>query len=102
MAKIKACANQSGEIQGYSFKCPGCGHRHLIYTKEQSPGGPKWGFNGDIDKPTFTPSLMVNRPGEYHVAIYPVCHSFIREGKIQFLSDCTHALAGQTVEMEDI
>lgn len=29
------------------------------------------------------------------------CHMYIREGKIQFLSDCSHALAGQTVEMPD-
>lgn len=28
-----------------------------------------------------------------------VCHSFIRDGQIQFLSDCTHALAGQTVPL---
>ena len=29
------------------------------------------------------------------------CHSFVREGRIEFLSDCTHALAGQTVELPD-
>jgi hypothetical protein len=27
-----------------------------------------------------------------------VCHSFVRDGQIQFLGDCTHALKGQTVE----
>jgi hypothetical protein len=26
-----------------------------------------------------------------------VCHVFIKAGMIQFLGDCTHALAGQTV-----
>lgn len=31
-----------------------------------------------------------------------VCHSFVTDGKIQFLSDCTHDLAGQTVDMVDI
>jgi hypothetical protein len=30
-----------------------------------------------------------------------VCHSFVTDGKIQFLSDCTHALAGQTVALPD-
>lgn len=30
-----------------------------------------------------------------------VCHSFVRDGRIEFLSDCTHALAGQTVELSE-
>lgn len=29
-----------------------------------------------------------------------ICHSFVRNGKIEFLSDCTHELAGKTVELE--
>lgn len=28
-----------------------------------------------------------------------VCHSFVRAGRIEFLGDCTHALAGQTVPL---
>jgi hypothetical protein len=28
-----------------------------------------------------------------------ICHSFIKDGMIQFLDDCTHALAGQTVPL---
>ena len=30
-----------------------------------------------------------------------VCHSFVVNGQIQFLPDCTHALAGQTVPIPD-
>ena len=29
------------------------------------------------------------------------CHSFVRSGRIEFLSDSTHALAGQTVDLPD-
>lgn len=45
------------------------------------------------------PSVPLGRPdaGKTHV-----CHSFIRDGRIEFLSDCTHALAGQTVDLPDI
>jgi hypothetical protein len=32
----------------------------------------------------------------------PLCHSFVRDGRIEFLSDCTHSLAGQTVELPEI
>ncbi len=28
-----------------------------------------------------------------------VCHSFVTDGQIQFLGDCTHKLAGQTVPL---
>lgn len=31
-----------------------------------------------------------------------VCHTFVTDGKINFLSDCTHELAGQTVPMQDL
>ena len=30
-----------------------------------------------------------------------VCHSFVVDGRIQFLGDCTHELACQTVDIPD-
>ena len=30
------------------------------------------------------------------------CHSFVTDGRIQFLSDSTHVLAGQTVDLPPI
>jgi hypothetical protein len=30
-----------------------------------------------------------------------ICHSFVTDGRIQFLNDCTHSLAGQTVDLPD-
>lgn len=29
----------------------------------------------------------------------PYCHSFVTDGFIQFLADCKHAMAGQTVPL---
>jgi len=59
-----------------------------------------------MDKPTFTPSLITGRPvwtgsqkdGKW---VDEICHSYITEGRIQYLVDCTHAMAGQTVEIPD-
>jgi hypothetical protein len=31
-----------------------------------------------------------------------LCHSFVENGRIRYLSDCTHAYAGQTVELKEI
>jgi hypothetical protein len=91
------------------FKCPGCGDHHTINTD-------RWQWNGSLDKPTIQPSLLV-RSGhyapswkqgdacwcgkDYGFSCY-LCHSFIKDGRIQFLGDCTHPLAGQTVDLPDI
>ena len=79
----------------FLFYCPGCGTGHGFKT--DGPG-PCWTFNGYMVKPTINPSLLI-RCG--HGDEPPdVCHSFVRDGQIQFLNDCTHKLAGQTVPLE--
>lgn len=60
-------------------------------------GGPGWSFNGDLDRPTFSPSILV-----YPSHKQGRCHSFVRDGKIEFLGDCDHALKGQTVELPEL
>ena len=56
---------------------------------------PCWGFNGNLDKPTVSPSINV-KLGEGGI-----CHSFVDNGYIRFLNDCTHELAGKTVEIPE-
>jgi len=78
------------------------------------PARPCWGWNGDMERPTFDPSIKVEGTerltddeytrvmgGELIPPRFTVCHSFVREGRIEFLSDCTHALKGQTVELPE-
>lgn len=107
--KLKPFTSPSGG--GFSYMCA-CGDHHNV-TKG-------WQFNGNMERPTFAPSVLV-RTGHY-VGGKPavgcwcdyearlgepapfncyLCHSFVRDGMIQFLSDCTHPLAGQTVPMPD-
>ena len=78
------------------FECPGCDMPHSI--RHGVGGGPRWGWNGNVDAPTFTPSILVR----YHWGTERkevICHSFVTDGRIQFLNDCTHALAGQTIDI---
>lgn len=101
---------------GVMFWCPGCREMHGISVNSGVPGR-DWGYNGNPDAPTFTPSVLV-RSG-HHVpghegpecwcnwpdkAELPdlqcrICHSFVTDGQIQFLTDSTHELAGQTVPL---
>jgi hypothetical protein len=78
----------------YVFHCPGCGYGHAFEVGAQ--GGAGWTWNGSFDKPTFTPSLLCNPDSPPHR-----CHSFVTDGRIQFLGDCWHTLAGQTVDIPD-
>ena len=94
MAKLHRRSPQNGEGKEiFFFHCPGCESGHAFYVGAGS--GPRWTFDGNMERPTFSPSL-VNRWDQH------VCHLFLRDGRIQFLSDCTHALAGQTVDLPDL
>lgn len=87
MAKLVVYPHKNST--GYLFYCPGCKEEHL-YSVCTDGTRPTWAFNGDMEKPTFTPSLFM--PDR-------VCHLFMTDGRIQYLSDCTHHLAGQTIDM---
>lgn len=95
------------------FSCPGCGQVHFLPIVP----GPhaSWAFSGDATYPTLSPSIAAQGmlaefgdDGEWTGkwildgsgnTIPYVCHSFLRNGLLEFLSDCTHTLAGQTVEL---
>jgi hypothetical protein len=116
--KLKHNETWNGKPGVYTFWCPGCKSQHLIPTvpgQSIFSSGATWGFNGSVDRPTFTPSVFI-RTGHYAEGkpkaecwacnnghnMCEVCHSFVTDGKIQFLNDCTHHLAGQTVELPEV
>lgn len=68
------------------FFCPGCRCGHGIDDR--------WTVSGSSSSPTLSPSyLVIGGPTQTR------CHSFVRDGRIEFLSDSTHALAGKTVDL---
>jgi hypothetical protein len=119
--KAKIVRDSEGRFRGIEIRCPGCLYSngtpmdHVLPLSalpdgetEMSPNiawKDRWTFNGDFDKPTFSPSLNTwwggFRSGDHDVPLHR-CHSFIRDGRIHFLVDCTHALAGQTVDLPEV
>lgn len=113
----KARKEENGNVLIF---CPGCENLHALNIIPEN-GRPCWTFEGGTENPTFSPSLLV-RSGHYVPGQPPpdkcnmciecakdgvptmcsVCHSFIKDGNIQFLTDSTHALAGQTVPLPDL
>lgn len=109
--KVKTVGDPSGRVNSLHFVCPGCGDSHVIPVD----GDKKWEWNGSLESPTLTPSILVrsghfapsHKEGDecwcgknYGVDCY-LCHSFVINGKIQFLTDCSHSLRGQTVDLKD-
>jgi len=71
--------------------CPGCDKYHVVSPEKHS-------WNGSMDKPSFSPSLLCNPPDHNP----PLCHSWMTDGVIKYLSDCEHSLANKEIEIPDI
>ena len=95
MTKIIDAENAAGT---HLFWCPGCGEAHQFTA---NPG--LWGYDGNAGSPTVEGSVLVRGPQRSvsGSGSQATCHSFITTGRIQFLTDCTHALAGTTVELPE-
>lgn len=104
---------------GLSFWCQGCRKAHTVWVGEGP--GPRWTWNGDVEKPVFGPSVLVQGvkrlTDEQHAAFMrgeplpeptPLrCHTFVgcngaQPGEIIFLSDCTHELAGTVQPLAEL
>jgi hypothetical protein len=130
--------------------CPGCKMSHPFtidnggMTRSSGDPRPTWEWDGNLESPTFSPSMLVyssvrvcldnhqvepcvdhDKCGEKshrilnyyevvdetewtyghevstedHVCRWGNCHSFLRAGVWEFLSDSAHSLAGQNVPM---
>jgi hypothetical protein len=89
IARIKNEHSPEGHEQ-VAFFCPGCESHHFVNVGKGSPSH-KW--NGDVEKPTFSPSLL--SPEQRNKR----CHAFVTNGQIKFLSDCEHEYAGETHQL---
>ena len=93
VSKVLRMSHEQGSELGkvYVHWCPGCRQAHAINVEKPNPWNAVWSFDGNVDRPTFSPS--VNIVGR--------CHYFIRNGNIEFCSDSKHALSGQTVPLPE-
>jgi len=91
---------------GHMHYCPGCDEMHVIPST--------WSFNGNVDRPTFAPSVLIrgNRlvtedgrwTGEWRRdakgdPIPYVCHYFLENAVLIFCADSTHSLADRRIAL---
>ncbi len=79
-------------VTGHAHWCPACEQVHILPDS--------WKFNGDVDKPTFSPSFKHtfvrwsggSTPNGIGMGQREqiVCHYIVTDGKIQFCADSWH------------
>lgn len=109
---------RGGQIAHY---CPACDELHFFAVDEPFPSGARWSFDGNAKSPSFSPSMLIrtghyvqregwtNKPGDCAICdaggdfgACGVCHYFLKNGRIEYLSDSTHKLAGMRVALVEI
>lgn len=81
------------------FICPGCKCFHGVPVKPNPKG---WDFNGDFEKPTLSPSILIDYEGNPTADRPNRCHSHVRAGQIEFCSDSSHGFAGMTLPLPSL
>jgi hypothetical protein len=118
MSRLSAILREATEDRIH-FWCPACDRAHGIRVARPGISG-GWTWDGNVDAPTFSPSLLVKTtdftpagrathdswvaagcPQPHPTCEFAdvVCHSFVRNGMIDFLPDCTHHMACLRVPM---
>lgn len=108
MGQVSKCLRKTEN--GFVHWCIACKRAHHL------PNG--WNFNGNVNKPTFTPSFLHrgNRietdesgqwTGEWILdsegKVIPfVCHYILTDGIVNYCGDCTHEFAGKSVPIANL
>jgi hypothetical protein len=83
---------------------------HSIAVDKPLHNGARWSFNGDVNKPTFSPSIHI-KTGRYadpdfddseEPDLSKICHYFLQDGELRYCGDSTHALAGKNVPLPEL
>ena len=92
----------------YTFWCSGCEETHTFQVLNYPSPVPvqknghfgffkqpeNWTFNDNFEKPSFSPSLN-------YATQHKRCHLFLKDGNIEYCTDCWHQYAGQKIPLED-
>lgn len=104
-AMLRNVNDRGNHYTALAFVCPGCmGHGgsglHLLPVNTDVKS-PSWSWDGNLRAPTLTPSILTKYEYGVDKEVF-VCHSFLRGGVFEFLSDCTHDLVGKHIDLPDL
>lgn len=87
MPKLRKHENKTAYI------CPACNEEHEINDS--------WQIEEKDGIVNISPSILFRAESFSYPEKNRVCHSFVKNNKIEYLNDCTHKMAGMTVDMVD-
>lgn len=93
--KFLPCSAEEASHVSLNFPGPSGWMMLPVILRGQRSGTNCWSWNGDTEKPTLKPSILSTN----HVMR---CHTWVNDGRAQFLADCSHELAGQTLDMLEV
>lgn len=99
---VRFVNDHDNRYKALMFVCPGCladpmGGSGLHMLAVNSPNkNPSWDWNENLEEPTLSPSILSR------ISDKVVCHSFLKNGVFDFLSDSTHPLSGKQVPIPDL
>jgi len=97
----------AGDLWGWRVRCPAC-EAHLaearpglsledrVFYAAHTYDKTRWGFNGDLDRPTFGGSMLSHASD-----LHPRCHSVVKDGRVHFCDEPGQRMGGQTVDLPD-
>lgn len=105
VAKIHHVTDGDDTYDAIWLWCPGCAAQpqkssglHSLPVTGDGSKRPTWDWNGELEAVTLNPSILTHfNYGDPPTAY--VCHSYLRNGQWEFLTDSTHDLAGKKVPM---
>lgn len=120
-SQLRTITHGDKTYEALAFWCPGCAQPFADMREDERHSGlhmlpvnttatsPSWDWDGNLEAPTLAPSILTrsahkrrNVDGQVVDVGEFVCHSFLRAGVFEFLGDCTHPLAGQSVPMGEL
>jgi hypothetical protein len=103
---LRNWSDLDGERSGFTHWCPGCDAAHEYVTERRDgkhdADHPVWTFNGNVESPTFSPSMRLFIPAHDGLPMKTMCHYILTAGKIEFCIDSAHALSGKIVPLPEL
>jgi hypothetical protein len=88
--------------RGIAHYCPGCNDMHYINTKVPNSNGAKWGWDGNLEAPTVSPSVNLRAEFTPEEGGPEVCHYFLQGGVLKYCGDCTHQYSGKDIPLPEL
>jgi hypothetical protein len=99
MPRVKLMVQPLGKCGfRYWFYCPGCFHCHGFTVGPDTA----WQFNGDVNRPTLTPSYLIPHREQGGGVFTRQCHFNLTDGVVIYHNDCEHGFRNRQHPLPDV